>query len=99
MPTAKFKHNINKPGVNGQTYNYRARNIWFNDDSLCPDCTTPGVWVEDDDPDRPYVAYQYHDATCPDALSHSHDWRWPIWNPKGPNKSPDECFLEWKLKQ
>ncbi len=99
MPTAKFKHNINRSGVNGQTYNYQGKSIWFDDDSLCPDCTTPAVWIEGEDLEEPYVAYQYHDASCPDALAHDEDWRWPIWNSKGPNKNPDELFADWKRKR
>lgn len=32
--------------------------------ALCPDCTTPTVWIDEDENDKPYVAEVYHDKTC-----------------------------------
>lgn len=49
------------------TYNYNGQTLHFHPDELCPDCSTPVVWVEDEDPDEPepYIGVCYHDATCP----------------------------------
>lgn len=31
---------------------------------LCPDCTTPTVWIERMPDGKPYVSEVYHDKTC-----------------------------------
>lgn len=46
-------------------YSYGRVHIEFHCDDLCPDCTTPVVWVEDDEPHHPCIGRIYHDATCP----------------------------------
>lgn len=52
--------------LNGDSsvYSYGRVQIEFPHDALCPDCTTPVVWVEDDEPDHPYIGRIYHDPTC-----------------------------------
>lgn len=50
-------------------YSYDGIQIEFRCEDLCPDCTTPVVWVEDDELDRPYIGRIYHDATCPSVAS------------------------------
>lgn len=60
----KYAFSGSVPKGDSSVYSYGKVQIEFRCEDLCPDCTTPVVWVEDDDDDCPYIGRIYHDSTC-----------------------------------
>ena len=46
-------------------YRYGDSLVEFYTAALCPDCTTPTVWVDEGEDGESYAAEIYHDRTCP----------------------------------
>lgn len=45
-------------------YRYGNTLVEFYTAALCPDCTSPTVWVDELPDGTPYAAEVYHDKTC-----------------------------------
>ncbi|WP_407559303.1 hypothetical protein [Mycobacterium paraintracellulare] len=46
-------------------YTYNGKQLGVTADELCPDCTSPTLWIDDDEDGNPYVGKVFHDAECP----------------------------------
>ncbi|ARG75778.1 hypothetical protein A4G30_16170 [Mycobacterium kansasii] len=51
-----------------RVYQYEGRVLELRAEDLCPDCSSPTVWMDDDENGNPVIGQVYHDRSCIQVL-------------------------------